>query len=321
MGPKNKFFGAEDGAEEEFRSLEGFFKKNKFFAVPWILLAALLYSMHYVPKLEAYFVAHGMQPLGFMEAAKLTIWVIVCSYAVHGWIAVNHDELVKKGLKCVKNVPYDFKSDDASIRCSVILFFGMMVYALVPMRMAPAETWGAAILKFLVGYVILLITGDAWFFLVHCAIHRPSLYKMCHKTHHRWKHPVSFSSYYIVSATHLLQEHCITVPCMLFLPVPWSAFLFYQYYGTVGAMVTHCGFSLEDLHVPFCGPLKLGHLMTVGGLGLGLLLGTQSTADHDYHHKHFIGNYALAYTYLDRLFGSYVDATMRTDAEEGLLGA
>jgi len=68
---------------------------------------------------------------------------------MHGWIAVNHDELTNKGLKILPNVPYKFKCGDASTRASLIFFFGMMTYAFVPMRTAPAATWGHSALEFL----------------------------------------------------------------------------------------------------------------------------------------------------------------------------
>lgn len=309
-------------ADETPRSLEGFVKKNTYFMVPWIILGALLFSMRYVPKIEAYFVAHSMEPLGFASAGKLAVWCILCSYAVHGWIAVNQDEIMS--LKVVKLHTYDFKSGDASIRSTCIFAIGMMTYALVPMRMAPAETWGIAIFDFLKGYIILLIGGDAWFFACHKLAHcKPQLYRQLHKTHHKWAHPVSFSAYYICSGMHMLQEHAMTIPCLWFLPVPWSAFAFWQYYGVPVAQMQHCGFYLEELHVPFCESLnlKLGHLMSVCGLGLGYILGSQSTAEHDYHHETFVGNYQLSYTYLDRLFGSYVERKQpeKSGLEEGLL--
>lgn len=309
------------GAESDSKSLEAFLRKNKYFAVPWMILAAALIAMSYVPIFAAHFSAHGMQPMGLASAAKLTVWAILCSFAVHGWIAVNHDELVNKSLKVVKTMPYDFRCGDASIRSSLIFFFGMMVYAFVPMRMAPAATWGQAILQFIVGYLILLIGGDAWFFCVHYTAHTPTFYALLHKTHHKWKYPTSFSAYYITSGTHAIQEHMFTIPALLLLPVPWSAFMFYQYYGVPAAQIQHCGFNLDDLHVPFCGHLKLGHLMSICGLGLGYVLGSQTIAAHDYHHETFMGNFQLSYSYLDKLFGLYVDPTKRSDTQESLLAA
>jgi len=308
--------------DNEKPSVERFVMANKFFFVPWMILVALLYSMRYVPQLEAHFAAHGMEPLGFASAAKLTVWCILCSYAIHGWIAVNEKELNEQGLKVLKDVKYNFQSGDASIRSSFVFLFGMMAYALVPMRMMLAKTWCMAILEFLMGYVILLVLGDAWFFCCHYSVHSRSamasgLYKLCHKTHHKWKHPVSFSAYYITSGYHLVQEHVFTIPCMMFLPIPYSAFFFYQYYGVPAAMMQHSGFNLDELRVPFCESLKLGHLLTVCGLGLGYILGSQSTADHDLHHETFFDNYQLSYTYLDRIAGTY--RPKRNSAQESLL--
>jgi len=302
-------------------TFEEFFKVNKYFPAPWLTLMTALYLMRHVPLLQDYFDRNGMQPYGVASAAQLMVYAILCAYAMHGWIAVNHDELMNKGLKVLPNVPYKFNCGDASTRASLVFFFGMLTYAFVPMRMAPAATWGHSALEFLVGYIILLIGGDAWFFCVHYLAHTPTLYKLLHKKHHTWKHPVTFSAYFITSGSHALQEHAFVVPAMLFLPVPWTAFWFYQYYGIPASLLQHCGFSLSDLNLPFCGPLKLGHLESVCGLGLGSILGAQSTASHDYHHETFMGNFQLSYTYLDRLFGLYVDTSKKSDVQEPLLGA
>jgi len=307
---------------ENARSIEAFFWRNPYFMVPWLILWASLYLMRRIPPLQAYFDAHGMQLFGYAEAAKLTTWCIVCSFALHGFIAANHDELVQKGLKVVNDMPYNWKSGDSSVRSSMIYLVGMMTYALVPMRMAPAETWLASIREFIVGYAILLVAGDAFFFCCHYAFHTKTFYKACHKTHHTWKYPVSFSAYYIASHTHMIQEHLCTIPLMLFCPIPCASFMFYQYYGVPGAQVQHAGFELEKLHLPFCGPLRTGHIMSVCGLGLSYVLGSQSTAMHDYHHEKFHGNFQLSYSYLDKLFGTYVDTEKDVaECEKGLLKA
>jgi len=303
--------------EENPRSIERFFRKNPYFLVPWMILSGLLYATRFEPHLAEYFAARGMEPFGFHAAAQLTIYAVLCNFAVHGWIAVHHDDLVEKGMKIEPHVPYDWKCADAAVRSTLVIIVGMMTYAFVPMRMAPAETWVAAIVQFILGYAALLIVCDASFFFVHYMWHTPRFYKHTHKTHHTWKHPTAICAYYITSGSAMIQEHAATIPLMMFCPVPLSAFLFYQYYGIVGSMVQHCGFSLEELRVPFCGPLKLGHIMTVCGLGLSFVLGGQTTGMHDYHHETFQGNFQLSYSYLDRLFGTYVEH--KSDAERGLL--
>lgn len=56
--------------------------------------------------------------------------------------------------------------------------------------------------------------------------------------------------------------------------------------------------------------MKLGHLQTLCS-PWSLVLGPQTAAEHDYHHETFQGNFALSYSYLDKLFGTYVDVTQR----------
>ena len=94
----------------------------------------------------------------------------------------------------------------------------------------------------------------------------------------------------------------------------------YQHLGFPMASVQHCGVNLAELELTH--PLKLtlnkrsfgtlpslrlGHIFDVLGLGLGAVLGGASTISHDYHHEAFHGNFALSYTYLDRIFGTFVD--------------
>ena len=80
-------------------------------------------------------------------------------------------------------------------------------------------------------------------------------------------------------------------------------------------MIEHCGIHVDCLPLPFLGTFELpyigrpnvGHMMTVLGGGWSLLLGSHSVEHHDYHHLNFHGNYQLSYTYLDKLFGTYIE--------------
>lgn len=295
------FLNTDRVTEEEYvGNIEGFFRQNPWFPLPFVCLAVVVHGLTWVPQLAEFFRERDMQPWGLLAAGQLCIFSILCGFAIHGFICVYHDTLCKMGLKIQKDNEYECGNEVAAVRSSLVNA-SQLVYAVLPIRMGPSTFW-----QFVVGVVILNILQDIWFFVAHYAFHLPLFYKRFHKCHHTWKQPTAFAAYYITSYTHMIQEHLITIPVVMFLPVPLSSWLFYQYMGTPGAMIQHCGFDLSRLKMPFCGPLKFGHILTLLN-PLTLILGGQTIAMHDYHHETFQGNFALTYKYLDMLFGTYID--------------
>jgi sterol desaturase/sphingolipid hydroxylase (fatty acid hydroxylase superfamily) len=291
-------------------SIEGFLKEYPTFPVPFVVLGIFLYLVTQFTPLKLWIEEQHMEAWGFCEAAKLAAWHIICSFAVHGFVTVYHDRMVEKGLKIQAGKEYLFRHETACVRSTMI---GMthLVYALMPVRTGP-WTW----LQCFIGITMLNILQDAYFFVVHYLAHTPRFYKAFHKRHHTWKQPTAFATYYITSYTHVVQEHLLTLPCMIFLPIPISSFIIYQYIGIPGAMFQHASFEITELPLPFCssltfaghqGSIKVGHLFLLINPWT-LILGGQTAAEHDYHHEKFVGNYALTYTYLDKIFGTYIDA-------------
>ena len=120
-----------------------------------------------------------------------------------------------------------------------IVFCTQMVYTFMPVRTDPG-TW----LQCFVGLSILNILQDAQILIVHYMCHQPFLYRTFNKKHHTWKQPTAFATYYIMSWTHVVQEHILIVPVMLVFPIPLSSFIIYQYVGVPAAMMQHSGFYL-----------------------------------------------------------------------------
>eukprot|EP00928_Gymnodinium_smaydae_P069232 TRINITY_DN5263_c0_g1_i3.p1 TRINITY_DN5263_c0_g1~~TRINITY_DN5263_c0_g1_i3.p1 ORF type:complete len:392 (+),score=58.38 TRINITY_DN5263_c0_g1_i3:69-1244(+) len=309
---------ASDEGIEDLGSIEGFFRAHPDFPIPFLLWAALVFGAAKIPSLASWFEARDMQPWGLIEASKLAIFAIMCSFAIHGFVAAQHGRLMRLGLKVQKGREYDFQCEDTCMRSSMI-YLSQLVYAVMPVRpvLSPFSGFGA-FSEFFLGLSVLYIVGDLWFFVCHCLFHTKTLYQHFHKTHHKWKQPNSFSAYYIRSWTHLIQEHVCVFPLMMFSPIPLSAFLFYQYWGIFGAQVQHSGFNLDELRIPFCRGLKLGHVFTVTNPWV-LLLGAQTIEEHDYHHEQFHGNFALSYKYLDLIFGTYVDPKKRSAVQSPLV--
>jgi len=71
-------------------------------------------------------------------------------------------------------------------------------------------------------------------------------------------------------------------------------------------MGEHAGHDMDSLKLPLVG--KLGVTWGVLSTALSpwsLLLGGESTAEHDWHHEKFTTNYSLSFKYLDKLLGTY----------------
>ncbi|CAE8699193.1 unnamed protein product [Polarella glacialis] len=310
--------------EKEDHSLEKFFKENQYFFLPWVCLACVQLAVFQTPCIAAWCDRQGLEPLGAQSVIQMTVFAIMAQYVVHGALAVYHDSLVSQGLK-IQDKPYIFRAEEVATRSSVLIMASMTAYALTPMNHGEAS-----LLEIFIGYSILSLLHDAWFYMVHRAAHTQQLYALIHKTHHKWKQPMAFSAYFIRSPSQMLQEHACIIPCMVLLPVPVYSFLLYQYIGAPLSMLEHCGFRVGELtlpvlglvNLPYFGYLKLEHLMTVLGGGLSLIFGSQTVEDHDYHHLNFHGNYALSFSYLDRIFGTYVEQSQsKSTADEALLKA
>jgi len=296
-------------SKQEDHSLGAFFRQNPYFLAPWLCLACVQLAVFRIPCIAAWCERQGLEPYGAISATHLTAVALVAQFALHGLIVVYHDELEKRGLK-IQDKPYPFQAVETSLRSSAVIIVSMMAYALTPMYQGQSS-----LLEIFMGYSILLLVHDAWFYMVHRIAHTRNFYALIHKTHHKWKQPMVFAAYFIRSPSQILQEHICIIPCMVFLPVPMYSFMLYQYIGAPMSMIEHCGFHVDSLPLPFLGMLELpyfgrpnvGHVMTILGGGWSLLLGSHSVEHHDYHHLNFHGNYELSYTYLDKLFGTYME--------------
>lgn len=304
------------GDTNDVSGLVVFFREKPFFLLPWVILAAVqVLLFNFVPAVVAHCKEHGLEVLGLMPAMKMAAFAVCAQFAVHGFVTVNASKMDKLDLKIQDEKKYDFQVESCALHSSLMLIVSMSAYALTPMRSAEASWW-----EIFVGYSILSILHDAWFYAVHRAAHTRSLYGLIHKTHHSWKQPTAFAAYYIRSPSQILQEHAALVPCMLFLPVPMMSFFLYQYIGAPVSMIEHSGYRLGELPLPVLGCIELpwlgrpsvNHLLTILGGGWSLLLGSQTIEMHDDHHLNFYGNYGLSYDYLDRVFGTYREPQPRT---------
>eukprot|EP00929_Paragymnodinium_shiwhaense_P012171 TRINITY_DN1188_c0_g1_i1.p1 TRINITY_DN1188_c0_g1~~TRINITY_DN1188_c0_g1_i1.p1 ORF type:complete len:350 (-),score=78.18 TRINITY_DN1188_c0_g1_i1:723-1679(-) len=305
----------------DITSMKGFLRENPYFFAPWALLMlgqALLFN--YVQPVVDYCQRHDLQMLGFMEATKLSAFAVASQFAVHGFITLYASSLDALALKIQDTKEYQWQPERCAMRSTLVIIVTMFGYAFTPMRWTEASYW-----QIFVGYSMLCILHDAWFYCVHRAAHTPQLYALIHKTHHFWKQPMSFSAYYIRSPSQILQEHACVIPCMVLLPVPLWSFLLYQYLGAPLSMIEHSGYRMGEMPLPLVGDMELpligkpnlGHILTILGGGWSLILGSQTIEMHDEHHMSFHGNYGLSYSYLDHLLGTYTEPTCKKKTVAG----
>jgi hypothetical protein len=145
---------------------------------------------------------------------------------------------------------------------------------------------------------------DLHFFVAHKAAHDfPAMYQAVHKLHHSHKQPGVFTAYYVTYQSHVLTEQLVVLiaaACGL----PRDVLTWTLFWGTLGTYVEHCGHDLHDVQLIPLFPLTFGQLSTILS-PWSLVLGGESAAHHDWHHETFNTNYALSFTYLDQLFGTF----------------
>merc|ERR1719330_285982 len=249
-----------------------------------------------------------MEPYGVHNTAMYTGFAILLAYATHGWFVTHVNQKVqfqrfdsptdiKAGLPPKRYVDREPPAE-AAVRTAAALLTSMIVYTFVPF--APATF---SFCSFVGWTMAFSIYWDFHFFIVHKAAHESRwMYTHVHKLHHTHKQPGPFTAYFVTYISHFLTEQSVVLIGAA-AGLPRNVFTWIMWYGTLATYIEHCGHDIADVKLS---PLPI----TYGQLGLllnpwTLLLGSQSTAMHDWHHEKFTTNYALSFGYLDKLLGSY----------------
>merc|ERR1712139_615362 len=112
-----------------------------------------------------------------------------------------------------------------------------------------------------------------------------------------------FSAYYVTYESHFLTEQLVVfVASTTFLPR--DVLIFSMYYALIDTFVQHSGVDFDHLRLPLLPFATVGHVRRILSLH-GAPFGAYNTAHHDWHHERCSKNYALYFTYLDKLCGSY----------------
>lgn len=315
--------GMNAGVASHPTTLDRFYQDYPSFLWGPVLMAGMLYLVTtQVPAVVDYLEAHHMEAWGLSSAAHYTVFSILLTYAVHGFCATH----VPSSLKLQAQHAYQIQPDAMAIRSTAALLTEL-VYAVVPV--APSTSTWYIFVAWTAG---LAIYWDAHFFVAHkiCHEYKPA-YRFFHKMHHLAKEPNCFGAYFVTYQSHIVLEQLIVIGFGL-AGLPRNVLMFTMYWGTLGTLVEHSGFELGSMKLPLL-PMTFGRLCQLVGASTSWILeGTcittirsivgyvfevalshtshlshtgVSVAEHDWHHEKFLQNYALSFTYLDKLFGSY----------------
>ena len=236
---------------------------------------------------------HNLETWG-IGALHYVAYSVLLQFAVHGWMCSYEEQL--KDSKIQHEEPFDHKPAYAATRQTAVLLTNVC-YMLMPLR-PMSSSW----LHFVGALVGLVLAWDAYFFACHRAFHRNmKLFKFFHKLHHSIHQPMCFSAYYVEYQSHLVTEQIVFLAAGYL--VPRDVLFFYLYYSTFETFMQHAGCEVDHFRLPLLPCVKVGHVRQLLSL-YSLPFGAYTTAHHDWHHEKNCKNYALAFTYLDRLAGT-----------------
>mmetsp|Transcript_49432 Transcript_49432/g.128948 ORF Transcript_49432/g.128948 Transcript_49432/m.128948 type:complete len:328 (+) Transcript_49432:141-1124(+) len=288
-------------------NLGTFYKANPEFVWGPMLLTAVIQGVVRHPKVAEFLASEGRIPYGLYDSTTYTVFAILLAYAAHGWYTTHVSQKLqiqsydKQSVKKPwdKDTSYSEREppEAGAIRTTAALLTSF-VYASIPF--APATTTWPMFIAWTMG---LAVYWDLHFFIAHKTVHEnPWLYKKVHKLHHSHKQPGVFSAYYVTYQSHILTEQSVILLAAA-VGLPRDVFTWTIWWGTLGTYVEHCGHDVHDIMLSPL-PFTFGQLSTLLS-PWSLILGGESTAHHDWHHEKFLANYALSFTYLDKLLGSY----------------
>jgi Delta7-sterol 5-desaturase len=135
--------------------------------------------------------------------------------------------------------------------------------------------------------VLVIVAHDAYFYWAHRWMHRPSVFRRVHRTHHLSVAPTQWAAYSFSTGEAALQAGFLPL-FLLLVPAHTTVLFIWMAHQVVRNVAGHCGVELEpkDWLAAWW-----GRWFT-------------TTLHHDMHHEHGRYNYALYFTWWDRWCGT-----------------
>jgi sterol desaturase/sphingolipid hydroxylase (fatty acid hydroxylase superfamily) len=141
--------------------------------------------------------------------------------------------------------------------------------------------WAAALL------VAMMVAHDSYFYWTHRLMHRPALFRIFHRRHHRSHNPTPFTAYSFDLAEAAAQALFIPL-WVLIVPTPWAVTGLFMLHQIARNVIGHCGYELFPATRD----------------GRPLIDWLTSVTHHDLHHAQAGWNYGLYFTWWDRWMGT-----------------
>lgn len=151
-----------------------------------------------------------------------------------------------------------------------------------------------------ISFVLMALVHDWYFYVTHRLMHLPSLYRIMHATHHQSFTPSPWASFSFHPWEGVIQAVIIPVLVML-IPVHPTVLLSYLTFMTLSAIINHLGFEV----------------LLRNSFGIWLAKWFITGTHHAQHHRYYKTNYALFFTFWDRIFQTE-DARFEKEIHERL---
>jgi Delta7-sterol 5-desaturase len=140
--------------------------------------------------------------------------------------------------------------------------------------------WAASI-------VLITVAHDAYFYWTHRWMHRPTIFRRLHRTHHLSVTPTQWAAYSFSIGEAVMQGAFLPL-FLLLIPTHESVLFIWMAHQVLRNVAGHCGVELEPK----------SWLATWWGRWL------TTTLHHDMHHEHGRYNYGLYFAWWDRWCGT-----------------
>lgn len=133
----------------------------------------------------------------------------------------------------------------------------------------------------------MVLAHDAYFYWTHRAMHHPRLFRAFHWTHHKSKTPTPWTAYAFDAPEAIVTVAFVPLWAAI-VPMHEAALVAFVTWQIVRNVMGHAGVELSP----------------VSGRPSRLFGWLNTTMHHDLHHQHGRSNYALYFTWWDRLMGT-----------------
>jgi len=199
------------------------------------------------------------------------------------------------------------------IKYSVLTFF-VFASVVVAIRLAVTHNiletkvyknfWEHSLVYYVVTTVFIIFFHDTYFYWMHRLMHHPLLYERVHKVHHLSKDPTPWAAFAFHPAEALLEIGF--VPILIFtIPLHFTSLLILSLWQVMFNVMGHLGYELF--------PRKM--------MQHPLFKWTNTSTNHNMHHRFVRCNYGLYFNIWDRLmntnhskyFETFEEVTSRRD--------